>query len=58
MDYQEKIKQVLSKTSPEAQKIVAITINVERQKRWQEEHNRLSREIVDEVCRNVSELVK
>ena len=58
MEYQEKIKQVVGKSSKKAQAIVAVTMKVEAAKRWQEEHKGLKTEIINDVCQQVSEIVK
>ncbi|MCF6175094.1 MAG: hypothetical protein L3J71_04965 [Victivallaceae bacterium] len=58
MDYQEKIKQIVGKASKDAQKIVASTMKIEDTKRWQEEHRGLKTEIINEICKQVSGIVK
>jgi len=58
MDYQKKIKEVVDKASPEAQKILSTTMKIESSKRWQEEHKGLKTEIINEICKKTTEIVK
>ena len=57
-NYEEKMKTLLKKASEESKKVLGLTIEIEKRKKWQQEHRGFKKDIVDEIIQKTKDTIK
>ena len=57
-NYSEQIKKLFTNASPEAKKIINVTLEIEKTKRWQHQHPGMNEKISTDITSKVKDIVK